>query len=101
MLAKPWQPAFATRRPLGLTVHSRGAPEDWRPTFLALDHFLERLDTLVDEVLRAAAEVELADGAEVEAQVVVESGPDFLETDWAIDRVFAQAVGRADDLTGP
>src|SRR5436190_4655630 len=68
---------------------------------VALNHFLQRLDTLVDEILRSAAEVELADGAEVETEVVVEGGPDFLEGDGAIDGVLAEAIGRPDDLAGP
>src|SRR5688572_439225 len=67
----------------------------------ALNHFLQRLGAFVDEILRAAAEVEFADGAQVEAEVVIERGPDFLEADGPADRVLAQAVGRADDLTGP
>ena len=48
----------------------RMVPIQHRQNF-ALNHFLERLDTLVDEILRAAAEVEFADGAEVETQVVI------------------------------
>ena len=66
-----------------------------------LNHFLERFDPLVDEILRAAAEVEFADGAEVEAEVVIESGPNFLEGDRAVHGVFAEAIGRADHLAGP
>ena len=64
-----------------------------------LHQFANRLDAGLDEVLRPAAEVELA-GVEVEARFGVERGKDFLELDRAIDGVLGVLVRRADDLAG-
>ena len=63
--------------------HGRGTGQAAPAT---LNHFLQRLDAFIDQVLRAAAEVELADGPQVQAQVVVQRGPDFLERDGPLDR---------------
>src|SRR5262245_35467748 len=65
------------------------------------DQLFDRLHARIDQILRAAAEVEEAGGSvEVDAEVAVERGVDLFEGDGAVGRFAAVAGGCADRLTG-
>ena len=72
------------------------------PSIRAASHdFADRVHVFIDQVMRAALQVFDCRAAEVEAQVVVHRGKDFLEVNRPIFGVFAQTIGGANDLACP
>ena len=75
-----------------------GVPHPW--AFVPLNDLVDRLDALIDEVLRPAVRVEHAGRAQVQADVVVSVAKTSPNLTGRASRLAAEAVGGADDLAG-
>src|SRR5262245_35573606 len=62
--------------------------------------FLHRHTARIDQILRATAQVSNRDLAHVDAEVVVERREDVAELDWPVGGLAAQAIRRANHLSG-
>ena len=68
---------------------------------ILLRQFLQRLIAgVIHQIPRAAGPVVERGTVDVDPQVVIELGEDFLEVDGTLAGVFPEPVGRTDDLAG-